>query len=137
MTSLLMMIEAILRPYRRRLTIIVLVVAVFGLGLNAKLALYHQETPASNWSTVKLSVEDRFSKAIPPTLQRLAASIPLTAQSTYFVRPFLLLKVSSSRRNCKRGLLRAAFAQNRDPTLHFKPPPRSAPAFASMPDIQA
>jgi hypothetical protein len=137
MTSQMMMIAAKRMPYMRRLAIILLSVTVFGLALNAKLSLYHQERPALNCSTVKLSVEDRFSKAILPKLQALAVSVSITAQCKYFVPPFLLLKVSSSRRNCKRGLVRAAFAQNHCPTLHFKPPPRSAPAFASVPVIQA
>jgi len=108
-------------PHMRGLAIILLSVAMFGLALNAKLSLYHQERPALNCSTVKLSVEDRFSKEISPKLQALAVSGSITARCKYFAPPLLLLKVSSSRRNCKRGLLRATFAQNHCPTLHFKP----------------
>jgi len=137
MTSLLMMIAAVLMPYPRRIAFIVLGLAVFGLGLNAKLSLYHQRTSASSFYDVRLSVEDRFSGAVSHPIQRLSASLTVTTQSNYSVRSFLVLKISSLRPNCKRGPLRAAFAQNHCPSLRLRPPPFSIPPLALMPNFKA
>jgi hypothetical protein len=131
------MIIARLIPYPRRLAIIVLGVAVFGLGLNAKLSLYHREAPASTCSNVTLSIEDRFTPAVPQTLQRLADSLPHIANGVSPVPAPLLIKASCSHRHCKRGLLRASFAQNHCPSLHLRPPPISIPALAFMPEFKA
>ena len=136
-TSLVMMIAAVLMPYPRRIAFIVLGVAVFGLELNAKLSLYHQRTSASNCSNVRLSVEDRCSEAVSHPLQRLPASLSITTKSNYSVQSFLLLKHLSSCRDCKRGLLRAAFAQNHCPSLHLRPPPFSIPPLDLMPNFKA
>ena len=137
MGLLVVMIVARLIPYPRRLAIIFLGVAVFGLGLNAKLSLYHREAPASTCSNVKLSIEDSFTPAVPQTLQRLADSPPHIPNGVSPVPALLLVKASCSHRHCNRGLLRASFAQNHCPSLHLRPPPISIPAFALMPDFEA
>jgi hypothetical protein len=70
------MIVARLIPFPRRLAIILPGVADFGLGVNAKLSLYHREARASTCSNVKLSIENRLTPAVPRTVQRLAVSLP-------------------------------------------------------------
>jgi hypothetical protein len=108
----------------RPLTIAVLVLAVFALGLHTKLALYQPASPSVLLTITKLSAGDRSAKAVlPPREQQTRMEATVSAAAFLFLLMFQHV-ANNLRHDRQRGFALAGLIQGLQyRVLFFRPPP--------------
>lgn len=117
----------------RQFSIAALVLAVFALGLHAKLALYEPASPTVLLSITKLSAGERSAKAILFSRERLAAMKAIVPIAALLCFSRFQHVAGYLRNDLRRGFpLTSLILPRQYRFLFFRPPPISSLCIASL-----